>query len=227
MNKPTIATLPINNEQTSPGASPVLLQTDNPVLNTVDYSDKSFIVFGNATKTYKQQLSELGGKFNMYLKERPGFPGGAGWIFFAKNKGLVYKFLNQVNSGEVKHHEGVTHQDIDGNNNGINLPTVIAPIKQSNYQYVKWKVFKPSEGMKVTIKAGGVSVEGKVLQVETHNNVVDTAYISLGANTSKLVICNGFWTVYGYMVEHRVHFSSDKPETNDNYNDEGNDVAEI
>lgn len=226
MNKPTIAMLPINNEQKSPGPSPTFIQTDNPVLNTVDYSDKSFIVFGNATKTYKQQLAELGGKFNMYLKERPGFPGGAGWIFFTKNKGLVYKFLNQVNSGEIKHHEAVMHQDINGDN-GMNLPTVIAPIKQSNYQYVKWKVFKPSEGMKVTIKAGGVSVEGKVLQVETHNNIVDTAYISLGANTSKLVITNGFWTVHGYMVEHRVHFSSNNPETNEDHNEGNDDMVNI
>lgn len=221
--KPSIAILPINNEQTSPGTSPVLFQAENPVLNTVEYSDKSFIVFGNATKTYKQQLSELGGKFNMYLKERPGFAGGAAWIFFTKNKALVYKFLNQVNSGEIKHHETVAHQDITETGNGMNLPTVIAPIKQNNYQYVKWKVFKPSEGMKVTIKAGGVSVEGKVLQVESHNNVVDTAYISLGNNTSKLVICGGFWTVHGYMVEHRVIFNTS--ETNEEGNDDN--IVEI
>jgi len=217
--KPSIATLPINNEQVSPGTSPTLFQTDNPVLNSVEYSDKSFIVFGNATKIYKQQLSELGGKFNMYLKERPGFAGGAAWIFFTKNKATVYKFLNQVNSGEIKHHETVAHQDFD---NGMNLPTVIAPIKQNNYQYVKWKVFKPSEGMKVTIKAGGVSVEGKVLQVESHNNIVDAAYISLGNNTSKLVICGGYWVVHGYMVEHRVIFAS-----NDLAEDPTDDVVNI
>lgn len=221
--KPAVATLPFNDS--SPGME--LVQSENPVLSTVDYSDKSFIVFGEATKTYKQQLRDLGGKFNMYLKERPGFPGGAAWLFFTKSKPTVYKFLNQVNSGEMSHHKEVIHQDSHADQ-GLNLPTVIAPVKSSNYQYVKWKVFKPSEGMKVIIKAGGASVTGEVLQTESHNNVVDTAYINLNGNTSKLVICSAHWQVWGYMVEHRVTFvPTDKNEETNEKDTEYDDIAGI
>lgn len=220
MDKPTVATLPFNDAS----SSSTLLETENPVLSTVDYSDKSFIVFGEATKTYKRQLLDLGGKFNMYLKERPGFSGGAAWLFFTKSKPTVYKFLNQVNSGETSHHKEVVHQDSQ-TDSGLNLPTVVAPVKGTKYQYVKWKVFKPSEGMKVTIKAGGASVTGEVLQTESHNNVVDTAYINLNGNTSKLVISNSYWQVLGYMVEHRVIFTPLNEEADKN--DVCDDVAEI
>ena len=224
MNEFTIATLPINPNPESPRGSPTLTPTDNPVLSIVDYSDKTFIVFGEATKTYKQQMKDLGGKFNGRLKERPGFPGGPGWIFILKFKPQVYKFVNQVNTHEIKHHDGVTHQDTEG---GLALPTVIAPIKDSVYQTVKWKVYKPVEGMGVSIKAGGAASNGEVLQTESHNNIVDTVYINLGGNTSKLVICNGKWQVWGYMVDHTIFFSNgtDQVEKPKNYNYE--DIAGI
>ena len=206
----TIATLPLNpNIGSPPITPPTLTITDNPVLNLINYSDKTFIVFGEATKTYKQQMMELGGKFNGRLKERFGehvnFPGGAAWIFMNKYRSSVYKFVNQVNSGDNKQHEGVPQQGTQ-----INLPTVFAPVKSSTYQFVKWKVYKPTEGMTVTIKAGGASTIGKVVQTESsrNKNIIDTVYIDLGGNTSKLVICNGGWKVWGYMVEHSVYFSS-------------------
>lgn len=199
--KVPIATLPFN-----PNTTPEiegLVMTENPVLGVVDYSDKTFIVFGEATRTYKQQLRDLGGKFNKYLKERPEFAGGAAWIFMNKFKPKVYNFVNQVNGGEITQHEGIPQQG-----DQIALPTVVAPIKDKIYQYVKYKVFKPVDGMTVTIKAGGAASVGEVLQTETHRNIVDTVYIDLGGNTSKLVICNGRWQVWGYMVEHSVYFGN-------------------
>jgi hypothetical protein len=44
------------------------------------YSEKSYIVFGD-TKEYKEQLKNLGGKFNMYLKHPETSEVVAGWIF--------------------------------------------------------------------------------------------------------------------------------------------------
>ena len=206
MNGPTIATLPMGNAE-----SPQKV-TKN-ALNLVDYSDKSFIVFGEATRTYKEQMKQLGGKFNMRLQPRPGFPGGPAWIFQPGQKPAVIDFMNQVNTRKITHHEEVMHQDSP--TTALGLPTVIGPITNTKYQSVHWRVFKPSEGMSVTVKAGGVVVAGKVLQVESHRNVVDTAYINVGGNTSKLVICNGYWQVWGYMVDHRVIF--------DNQVDQGNE----
>lgn len=215
MSEFTIAKLPFNPDDSSmtKEGSPVLTNVDMPVLSVVEYTDKTFIVYGEATKTYKTQLRDLGGKFNGHLKERDGFNGGAGWIFMMKFKPEVYKFVNQVNTENINQHNGVPNQDsqnASSDGTEITLPTVIAPIKDATYQYVKWKVFKPVEGMKVTIKAGGASSVGEVIQTETHGNIVDTAYINLGGNTSKLVITNGVWQVLGYMVEHSVFFGEKK-----------------
>ena len=201
----TIATLP---ENPNAPTSPTINVGENDVLKVADYSAKSFVVFGEATKTYKSQLRDLGGKFNGKLSEKPGFPGGPAWIYFTKNKPGVYDFVNKVNNHEINHHEEVHHQDNEG---GLNIPTVVAPISNAKYQYIKWKVFKPVAGMKVTIKAGGAAAVGEVIQTESHRDIVDTAYINLNGNTSKLVICNSQWMVWGYTVDHTVLFSEVKP----------------
>jgi hypothetical protein len=108
------------------------------------------------------------------------------------------------------------------------------PVKNSKFQTVKYKVFKPTEGMTVTIKSNGNETLGEVLQTESHRNVVDTVYISIGGNTSKLVICNGRWQVWGYMVEHTVFFGTpDKDVTLDQdnpvsaENQQYNDIAGV
>lgn len=202
----TIATLPINPYTASPPMNaPTLVETENPVLGVVNYSDKTFIVFGEATRTYKGQLRDLCGKYNGHLKERPGFAGGPAWIFLNKFRKNVYNFVNQVNDGGINQHQGIPQQG-----DQIALPTVIAPIKNKTYQYVKWKVYIPTKGMSVTIKAGGVVSTGEVLQTETHRNFVDTVYINIGENTCRLVICNGSWQVSGYTVEHSVFFGEKK-----------------
>lgn len=65
-------------------------------LNCSEYSEKAIVVRGEATKTYKENLKSLGGKYNASLK------GGAGWIFTKTNEGKVNKFISSVNRGEVK-----------------------------------------------------------------------------------------------------------------------------
>ncbi len=45
-----------------------------PTLQIVDYSEKAFAIIGE-TKPVKEQLKQLGGRFNAFLKC------GAGWIF--------------------------------------------------------------------------------------------------------------------------------------------------
>ena len=48
-------------------------------VEVVDYSDRSFVLYGN-TKPIKEQLKELGGRFNMYLRAANGLT-FAGWVF--------------------------------------------------------------------------------------------------------------------------------------------------
>lgn len=76
-------------------------------MNMKDYSDKSFVLYGEDTKKYKEEIKKLGGKFNSNLKEI-----GAGWIFSVKNKEKVEEFLNifsETKSNEVEN----SHVDIE------------------------------------------------------------------------------------------------------------------
>ena len=209
MDQPTIATLPT---PTFGGSPP----KQKAALAIVDYSDKSFVVFGEATKTYKEQMKQLGGSFNMRLQARPGFSGGPGWIFKSSSKPSVVAFINQVNDRKITHHEEVAHQDspAQGGVTTLNLPTVVGPVANAKYQSVHFRAFKPVIGMTVTVKSGGMTASGKVIQVETSGrNVVYSAYINIGGATSKLVLlANGYWQVWKHDVEHRVIFDN-SPET--------------
>ena len=181
------------------------------ILNIAAYSDKSFIVFGEATKVHKDNLKALGGKFNGRLKERPGFSGGAAWIFPMNNLATVKQFVNDVNNGTIP-----THSSPPAEGGVMGLPTITGPVKVSKYQTVTWSVFKPAVGMTVTIKAGGQEAVGTVIQVDgnrdkRNHSIIDTAFIDINGATSKLVICSGAWSVWGYMVDHRVYFSDNAP----------------
>jgi hypothetical protein len=57
-------------------------------IEIVNYTDKSFAVYGD-TKSIKEQLKELGGRFNRNLKGRPG------WIFSNKHLSKVEGFLKE------------------------------------------------------------------------------------------------------------------------------------
>ena len=62
---------------------------DEP-MRIVDYSDKSFAVYGS-TRELKTELLRLGGKFVPHLE------GGAGWIFSKKHYEKVSDFVNKLN----------------------------------------------------------------------------------------------------------------------------------
>ena len=64
-------------------------------LNCSEYSEKAIVVRGESTKTYKEQLKTLGGKYNASLR------GGAGWIFSKTSQGKVNKFISSVNNGDI------------------------------------------------------------------------------------------------------------------------------
>lgn len=172
-------------------------------LNIIDYSDKSIVVFGSNTKTFKEQLKALGGRFNPNLKVRDGFEGGVGWIFSNKNRDTVLQFIEQANEGKW----ASNRIPIEGEETSSNLPQVILPDTNSTYQTVKWRVFKPVVGMVSVIKTSGTTLEGKVVKIDTHKDFVDTVYVSIEDKISKLVICNGRWVVWGYAVEHTVKFT--------------------
>lgn len=68
-------------------------------MEIIAYSDRSIAVIGD-TKSIKDELKELGGKFNPNLKtsENPRFPG---WIFSNKKEQEVRNLIDSVQGGTV------------------------------------------------------------------------------------------------------------------------------
>ena len=62
-------------------------------MNVIWYTEKSFVVNGE-TKEYKEELKNLGGKWNSNLSC------GGGWIFSMKSLGDVEKFVKSKNDNE-------------------------------------------------------------------------------------------------------------------------------
>ena len=54
-----------------------------------NYSEASIVVLGD-TKTHKEQLKKLGGKFNSKLREEK-----VGWIFSKKNEANVRAYIDK------------------------------------------------------------------------------------------------------------------------------------
>jgi hypothetical protein len=165
-----------------------------------NYTEKSFVVYGE-TKKYKDSLKNLGGKFNKNLKI--GEDTVPGWVFGKKNLETVMEFVQKANSGEV-----VALSSELPSSPSTSLPTVTVPSSSSNYQFVKFKIYKPSEGQRVKLKVDGKVVEGKVIKTETHNDIVDTVYIDFDGRTSAAVIINGVWAINGYAPRHFLFFEN-------------------
>ena len=75
-------------------------------LTVEDYSERSFVVYGEDTKKYKDKLKEFGGKYN------PNLSVGVGWIFGKKNREKVDNWMNgeeedgvKETSNEIKYEE--------------------------------------------------------------------------------------------------------------------------
>lgn len=62
-------------------------------IELVQYSDRSYAIFGSGTKTIKDQLKELGCKFNRFLKDPKTGEKRAGWIFPSSKLDKVKELL--------------------------------------------------------------------------------------------------------------------------------------
>ena len=162
-----------------------------------DYSDKSFVVLGDSTRIYKNQLRELGGRFNRNLKTGPG------WIFSKKSQEKVMDFLMSVESNCQ------SPTNLPDMNSSTGLPQVPKSTLSTNkFRWVKYKVFQPSDNMKVVLKTKQGNSNGRVVQTESSRNdgVVDTAYVEFDGSTSLAVFCRGKWQIFGYFEDHTIYF---------------------
>lgn len=161
-------------------------------MEIIDYSEKSFVLIGEDTKIYKEQLKKLNGKFSKVL-DKEICKDGIGWIFSKKNRERVDKFL----------------ADLSTQKSDTLLPTVITVTEtESKVQIVKWKVPRPKVGQKVNVSVNSTSLEGTIAEIETHNDIIDTFYIDTQEGKSKVVIINGKWQIFGLSNPHFVKFTN-------------------
>ena len=178
----------------------------NSEMSVHDYSDKSFVVSGEATKTYKNQLRELGGKFNRNLRTGPG------WIFSKKSQEKVMEFLMSVQGHESESSQ--SSPSIPNVNASTGLPEIPKTTLPNNnkFRWVKYKIFQPSEGMKIILKTKSGNTNGRVVQTESsqtfgnNQGVIDKAYVEFEGSTSMAVFCCGKWQIFGYFEDHTLYF---------------------
>ena len=65
----------------------------NSSIRIVSYTDKSFVVVGD-TKTYKDSLKNLGGKWNGSLTNKETGEKFMGWIFYASKKNEIQSWID-------------------------------------------------------------------------------------------------------------------------------------
>jgi hypothetical protein len=177
-------------------------------LQVVDYSDKSFVVYGELTRKYKDILKPMGGRFNKNLTIDGKL--ASGWVFGLKNKEKIMNFVMSVNQGTMNSNNGIPSVPSTSN---IGLPVVAPPVpvptNTSTYQFVKFKVYCPRENQSVRLNTGGKVVHGVVTKTESHNRdgVTDTVYIDFNGQTSLGVICRSKWQIFGYFTDHSVFFT--------------------
>ena len=118
-----------------------------------NYSEKSFAVFGN-TKTFKDELKKLGGKFNSNLK------GKAGWIFSNSNKTKVEEFISGCSDTKK---EMLDEHD----NNQINLLSTLQTIIYDNEIVDSDKI----ERIKLMIDSKEYNIKDKNTLEKVYDNI--------------------------------------------------------
>jgi hypothetical protein len=71
------------------------------ILTIAEYSNKSIVVRGataDDTRSRKEELKNLGGKFNPRLRAPDGDGTLPGWIFSKANQDMIQKYVHDVNT---------------------------------------------------------------------------------------------------------------------------------
>lgn len=180
-------------------------------LQLIPYTDKSFAVFGD-TKTWKNNLLNLGGRFNRNLG------GNAGFIFSNKKAEDVQQFINSAAAGQVQPLPDTarvtkTNQPRAAQSPGIPLPAQQTQPYQGHdgkyYQVVNYTVEYPVQNQGVTIVLGDNNIPYYVKQIENTQLPVDSILIEAtdGSNLARAILVKGVWKVENMTDEHKLDFS--------------------
>jgi hypothetical protein len=168
------------------------------------YSEKSFALFGIETKTIKEDLKEMGGKFVVRLKSHPGSSQTQpGWIFSMKKFNQMKEYLNEnypgkysiktelIVSSPSNSPQKLDAEDAASEEKLTQKPLVpratpktpvgktikITPTLKIDYQTVTYKVIKPAVGMSARISTIEGVLETKVTEVRINDGVVDMVVV--------------------------------------------------
>lgn len=149
-----------------------------------DYSDKSFAVFGD-TKPWKNNLKQLGGKYNRNLQ------GKIGYIFSKTREEAVKLFVTQANNGLV--------QQLPDEKKYPSMPPC-------EHQTISYKVPLPKLGQKVTDDINGTIYTVTTLHRE--DPFVDSIVLQdqTGKEWNAVIVC-GVWKIPKLNTFHTLSFN--------------------
>lgn len=71
-------------------------------LSLVEYSERAFVITGEDTRKYKEDLKNLGGKWNSRLTDKKTGEKFCGWVFYVSLREKVEEWLKSPTSVERK-----------------------------------------------------------------------------------------------------------------------------
>ena len=180
-------------------------------IEVVDYSEKAIAVFGD-TKAIKEQLKELGGRFNPSLKHNG--EKRAGWIFSKKQTDKVHLLLSEQKETNEPVKRGKSLQDIIDQTRRLNG-------NAGRNWYWSFKREKLINAIYTTYvanigKLGAYSEPNKKFSKEEYTGLIresetkDTAPVKVANEESEISQKKGYYTKEenGYKVE--SYFTKDK-----------------
>jgi hypothetical protein len=127
-----------------------------------NYSEKAILLKGDKTKEFKENIKSLGGKWNSTLK---------GWIFPKTKEAEVKKFIDQVNTGDLK---PLPHHSFDVINIKDELETISLQQQKSSSKAADNSI-------------SSLTIFKKLLEMEKELLAVKTELLNLKNTLGKLV----------------------------------------
>ncbi len=188
-----------------------------------DYSSKSVVLRAvpeDYFKPYSQKLTEVGGKWNPYLKEPQGSQNVlGGWIFQKTKENEVKQLVNQILSGQVAQAppkysplpssaptimNGSPQPAIFGSLQHAGLVRAgVPPAVRPGYQQIE--LIKPEVGGTLYLELGGSKHPIKVESVQEEQGIVVSATILLpDGQRTQISIQKPQWKIVGLPNEHSI-----------------------
>lgn len=166
------------------------------------YSDKSIAVYGD-TKPWKNNLMNLGGRYNKNLGGQPGY------IFSRDKEGELMQFLADAQAGQVQPAQERVKQirKTTGQITG-QVQQPYAGTDGLYYQVISYNVEYPVVNQEVIISFGDQNVEYVVKQIENTQLPVDSILIEPkgGQGLSRAIVAKGKWQIEGMQGDHKLIF---------------------